>query len=308
MKNRLVVEIAEGLGNQLFMYANAFALSKKLNYELLIDEKSGYSRKKNKMRNHQKYMLDLFNIKQVYASRRDKYDNIIKRIKKKIELFSDKFITKRKFIIEKYNKINGKKITLKLSMPNKEKLGKNLYIQGHFEDQNYFINFRDDILKMFKPLDIHLKNNNELIRKLKNTNSVSIHIRMNRFTEQPHEKKNRLSRNKSNKYTIDLINYINKSVIYFEKKLDNPEFFIWSNDFLNINQYFDKKKFTYVNNNDAINDFNLFSYAKHFIVGASTFHWWGAWLNDNPNKICVCPKNINPSGNENFYPLEWKRI
>ena len=37
--------------------------------------------------------------------------------------------------------------------------------------------------------------------------------------------------------------------------------------------------------NDVINDFNLFKYAKHFIVGPSTFHWWGAWLNNSPNKI-----------------------
>ena len=43
---RLKVEIAEGLGNQLFMYANAYALSKKLGYDLLIDNTSGYSKKK----------------------------------------------------------------------------------------------------------------------------------------------------------------------------------------------------------------------------------------------------------------------
>ena len=43
---RLTVEIAEGLGNQLFMYTNAYALSKKLGYDLLIDNNSGQSKKK----------------------------------------------------------------------------------------------------------------------------------------------------------------------------------------------------------------------------------------------------------------------
>ena len=38
MKNKLVVEIAEGLGNQLFKYAFAYSLAKKINYELLIDD------------------------------------------------------------------------------------------------------------------------------------------------------------------------------------------------------------------------------------------------------------------------------
>ena len=46
MKNSIVVQIAEGLGNQLFMYAHAYSMAKKLNYELFIDNKSGYSFKK----------------------------------------------------------------------------------------------------------------------------------------------------------------------------------------------------------------------------------------------------------------------
>ena len=46
MNKQLIVEIAEGLGNQLFMYAHAFSLAKKINYELLIDSTSGYSKKK----------------------------------------------------------------------------------------------------------------------------------------------------------------------------------------------------------------------------------------------------------------------
>ena len=47
MKKKIVVEIAEGLGNQLFMYAHAYSMAKKLNYELFVDNKSGYSLKKN---------------------------------------------------------------------------------------------------------------------------------------------------------------------------------------------------------------------------------------------------------------------
>ena len=46
MKKRLTIEIAEGLGNQIFMYAFAYSISKKFNYDLYIDNKSGYSKKK----------------------------------------------------------------------------------------------------------------------------------------------------------------------------------------------------------------------------------------------------------------------
>jgi len=46
MKKKIIVRIAEGLGNQMFMYANAFAIAKNFNAELIIDNKSGFFKKK----------------------------------------------------------------------------------------------------------------------------------------------------------------------------------------------------------------------------------------------------------------------
>ena len=120
-----------------------------------------------------------------------------------------------------------------------------------------------------------------------------------------HEKKNKYKLLKTENFTKDLIDYIKKSVVFFEKKIDNPVFFIWSNDFEDLENEFNPQKFKYIKGNDAINDFNLFSFAKHFIVGGSSYHWWGAWLNEYPNKICIRPTNLNPSDNKNFYPESW---
>ena len=49
MSKKLIVRIANGLGNQLFIYASAFALAKQLNRELLIDEKSGFLNEERKI-------------------------------------------------------------------------------------------------------------------------------------------------------------------------------------------------------------------------------------------------------------------
>ncbi len=49
MSKKIIVRIAEGIGNQLFMYGHAYALSKKINYELYIDSTSGYFQKKNQI-------------------------------------------------------------------------------------------------------------------------------------------------------------------------------------------------------------------------------------------------------------------
>ena len=72
-----------------------------------------------------------------------------------------------------------------------------------------------------------------------------------------------------------------------------------------------KNEFTFIKHdkNKSINDFNLFKYSKHFIVCPTPFHWWGAWLNQNPDKICVRPSgDLNPSNNKDFWPESWISI
>ena len=51
-EKKIIVRIAEGLGNQLFMFAHGLSLSKRLSYDLEIDNISAYKRNKNLLRNH----------------------------------------------------------------------------------------------------------------------------------------------------------------------------------------------------------------------------------------------------------------
>ncbi len=88
-----------------------------------------------------------------------------------------------------------------------------------------------------------------------------------------------------------LLNLINLHMILFniytepfricEKKIDNPIFYIWSNDFKNLKEYFNDDKFIFVENNynKSITDFYLLNKCTNFIVGPTSFHWWRAWLN-----------------------------
>jgi len=291
------------------MYAFAYSLSKKLNYNLYIDNKSGYSRNKNLLRNHQFYMLNNFNISNNLAPDNFIYDTPFKLFQKKFKLFFDIFFKKKKFLIEKQIRIENKKIVQEFVNLDKSKVSDSLYLQGNFENYKYFFEYKDDLCKIFTPKNELIEKSSTLIDRIKNSNSISLHIRRNRFSDQ-HKLKTSENIQKSDIFVENIINYINNSIDFIESKVSNPEYFIWSNDHIDINNVLSKlkiNKYTIVNNN-VINDFNLFRYCKHFIVGPSSFHWWGAWLNNNPNKICIRPSNINPSNNQNFWPDDWISI
>ena len=302
IEKKVIVRVAEGLGNQLFMYANGLALSKSNNASLYIDDESGFFKKKNKLRSR-KYNLNLFKTNIQICNSVDKFNTYPKDFFRKFLKIIDFFKSKKLFLKE--NLVNNN-----LMFNNKSNLSfdNKLYVEGHFESENYF-SFLEKELKATLIVDENLiDKNNKLISTLKSSNSVSIHIRRHRFSEEIGKDSN-FNVDKSKKFTKSIINYINRSVDYFRNRIDNPKFFIWSNDFSTLENYFDDS-FLFVKDNNLANDFYLLSLSKHFIVGPSTFHWWGAWLNNNPNKICLRPKDnlLNPSNNNDFWPSKWIKI
>ena len=298
MSKKIIVRIAEGIGNQLFMYAHAYSLSKNINYDLFIDNTSGYFKKKNQVRS---YQLDKFNIDTSLSKKNYRFVTLSLNIKRNILKKLDFFKKKKLFLLERTfdNKITQ---YIDTDMNNFSDL---LYIEGYFESEKYFKKFKNKLKSKFIIKDKYLDQNNKFIELLKNNNSVSISVRQNRYSER-----GIVDNDKSLKFTKNTIDYIYKAISFFKKKIPNPRFFIWSNDFKNLNNYFNKNEFTFIENqnNKSLNDFNLFRYSKHFIVGPTSFHRWGAWLNETPDKICVRPSNINPSNNKDFWPDAWIKI
>ena len=301
ISKKIIVKIAAGLGNQMFMYANAYSLSKKYSLNLSVDNTSGYFQKKNRTLSRE-YGLDIFNLSSKKSSNADKFDTYFKHFLKKLLIVFDTFSLKKTFFKEKLNKDKMSSF-IPIDITNSKK---KLYIEGYYQSEKYFSEFKKNIQDEFSinlnDIDFKDTYKNNLI----NTNSISLHLRRNRFKSNDGKFGDQ---NYKGPVTFDnVIDYVYRGIDYFRKNTSNPHFFVWSDNFNEIEKYFDGDDFTYVKGENIKHDFYLFQFAKNFIVSPSTFHWWGAWLNNSSNKICLRPKNINPSNNTDFWPEKWISI
>ena len=299
MDRIIIAKISEGLGNQFFMYANAYAISKKFDYNLCLDLYSGYY--KNNIRS---FMLNNFNITSNTAPSdwifSNGYRNLIKKIKIKYEFFKKK----KSFLFEPKDKY---KLT-KFSSIKLNNFDNKIYIDGNFESEKYFLDYRNDLLNQFSfKKDM---SNNKYLDIIRKHNVVSISVRQNRYSERMNNKFDQYSISKSQDFVAKTVDYIYQSIKFIKSKVHNPKFLLWSNDFTGLEKYFPTNEFLYVINPEdkILNDFYLLTQCKYFIVGPSTFSWWGAWLSNNESKICIRPKNINPSNNLDFWPESWISI
>ena len=295
----------------MFMYASAFSIAKQINRDFFIDNETAFLLKKN----ISNYGLHNFNISAKIADDKFKFKNLKGYLFRKLLIKTDLFRTYKKFYIEKKN---IDKITSFNSDFIKKKFSSYFFLEGHFESEKYFVNYKDEILEEFSFVDKDKFNNVLYLKEINQTNSVGICLRQNRFNEG----KGRLNIEnikKSNKFVDEQILYINKSVKFLNSKIRNLNFFIWSNDKLEIND----KRFSFEYKIVNLEKYNklfdlrilslyLLKHCKHHIVTPTSFNWWGAWLSDNPNKIILRPSssffNDFKLNNKDFWPDSWFEI
>ena len=302
---KVIVRLGNGLGNQLFTYAAAYSFAKKNNAKLFVDDESGFYKR-------YKYELHNFNISSPIVGKKYKFLGFFGRIKRKIFIKLSKINPSIKFLIEKKDK---NKFTHYNPSQFNINFNNKIYFEGYFQSENYYKIDINNILKEFTFKNNIINQNSKLIENIKQSNSVSIHLRQDKFlADEKHKNLNQLN----TEFLNMNVSLIKKGIEYFDNKIDNPKYFVWSNNFSGIETLFKSKKITLVNENfekDPAYDLYLMSLCKHFILSPSSMHYWGAFLSRNKNKICISPPNIkNKSGyygfsnNKDIKATWWKDI
>lgn len=156
---------------------------------------------------------------------------------------------------------------------------------GYWQSEKYFKDISQTIRKDFEfPLETLEEKERILYQKIKMLKaSVSIHVRRGDYL---HPENNLRFGN------ICTAEYYKKATDYFINRIPNCSFFIFTDAPAEV-QHILPKHITYeiisTGENDEWFELFLMSQCKHNIIANSSFSWWGAWLNSNPNKMVVAP-------------------
>jgi Glycosyl transferase family 11 len=274
----IIIKLFGGLGNQMFQYALGRQLSIKYNKRLYL-ETSWFKRIGNN--NNRPYRLDHFMI-----SGKKINSIILSIIFKLLPYYNIKEKECFKFNSNILNKSSG-------------------YFTGFWQNENYFSDIRTVLLKDFSLNYKYSDSIANIKKEISNQNSVSVHIRRGDFLQ---------SKDNNNKHGVCSPDYILQAMKLIEGKVPNPTYYVFSDeiDWVKNNIIFKNKAILVSDKGfSEVEELILMSNCKHDIIANSSFSWWGAWLNDNINKIVIAPVKWGEIDNPNFkdlIPKTWTRI
>jgi hypothetical protein len=283
----IVLKIQGGLGNQLFQYAAGRAISIANNVELVLD----LSWFDNQIRINTKrlYELDAYKISGRFAQGNEVFW---------CRIHQNRILSRLSFLHGKWkhvkdnNQVFDDRIFSNLS---------GLYLDGYWQSYRYFNQVADLLRKELTPIAHPSPADSALIERITDPNSVSVHVRRGDYVTNPRA---------SNFHGLCSAEYYEMAMSCIEGVISFPHYFVFSDDidWAKDNIRF-KSKVTFVESRDVRNpveDLRLMSMCKHNIIANSSFSWWGAWLNDNPDKLVIAPKKWFVSQpTESLIPSSW---
>jgi hypothetical protein len=271
----IITKLTGGIGNQMFQYACAKNISLKKHSSLAVDITS-YS-----WDTLRKYDLDNF-----FA--------INCKIASTIDVENTKMKHRYSFFERIKRKLYGKPFPYYLHCNVKEqsnrydsniwKVNKNIILEGFWQSEKYFIDIKEQLLQDFTFKNSPNEYYNQIINQIQDVQTVSVHIRRGDYVH--------------NSTTLAFhgicsLEYYNNAISYITHIVGNPSFIFISDDIEWCKQYFKNiSNSIFIENNKGADyeDLRLMTLCKHNIIANSSFSWWGAWLNVNPNKIVIAPK------------------
>lgn len=290
----IIIKLKGGLGNQLFQYALGRALSSKSGMALKLDV-SGF--KQDVLRSYRLQHLcveaELADEREIEALNPPKSCYVAwlsRRCKWAFQSFYHRsYVKERGFPFDPE--------ILEIRQP--------VYLNGYWQSEKYFGSLRSTLLEELRPTAPFSPENAALAAEMRACESVSLHIRRGDYAANPEALK---------VHGVVPLDYYRAAAAKMAEGLKRPRFFIFSDDMEWVRENLDvghPLRFVGADRRNAdYEDLHLMSQCRHQIIANSSFSWWGAWLNRNPDKIVVAPKGwfAAPIDTRDLIPEAWLQL
>lgn len=274
----LIVKLQGGLGNQMFQFATA----KSLGYRFIYIDTD--------FLNSNKISGDHFTARDLELS---VFENInVKEANKLLKyLFNKNILFKTKYI---YQSENNEFIDFKSFKAN------HVYLDGYFQNEKYFNDNRTQILKDFKFPTLSEINQPIARSIIADEKAVAVHVRRGDYLKPAINAFHGLLP----------IEFYENARVKIEATVDHPNYYIFSDDIEWCKLNFKFRNSTFISDKGTANweDMCLMSLCRHNIIANSSYSWWSAWLNTNPNKIVIAPKKWFVKQTGEIVPEKWLKI
>lgn len=172
---------------------------------------------------------------------------------------------------------------------------KDMVLRGYFQSEKFFEQSKEDISNKFIS---GIKSNQveEFTSKIKKP-IVSLHVRRGDYLMF------------QNVHTLCSKEYYEKAIETIKKKIGDFTLIILSDD---KEWCKNNMKGTISPFENELDELYLMSLCNHNIIANSTFSWWGAYLNQNKDKIVIGPKQWfgigGPQDQQDTIPNNWVKI
>lgn len=271
----IIANVGGGFGNQLFTYAVARRLAYKLGVEL-------------KLQAAPNVQLNLLNIEQNLATPED------------IELV-DKIDSEREIPIGKEGRASDGQLRF---MPQVLDYPDNVNLRGNWQSEKYFADIADVIRSDCTLKELGGPITQAWLEKIRAADCpVSLHVRHGDYI---------ISYFRLIQCGTLPVDYYRHCVETLKAQLGSFTLFVFSDDldWCKKNFHFAVPIHFVEGCERDIDEMFLMSQCKHNIIAHSTFSWWGAWLNANPDKKVFAPEPWIKNGrfNKDIYPDGWTRV
>jgi len=107
------------------------------------------------------------------------------------------------------------------------------------------------------------------------------------------------------------LDYYNRAIEYIREKVQNPEFYAFSDDYDWCRTNFPNLKILSLPGGSQHDDLYLMARCAHGIGANSTFSWWANWLGYYSGRVCIVPEKWfkNPEiDTTDLAPSNWTRL